>query len=228
MQVAAWTRPGSSDASLRRRSVGHASELFACRLSEPVLPASADLLALCLNMFARRTTERSFYYTMYDPWPANLPTTAFTDHELKRRYGYFQSLGGKGNNLHLIPDGVPIKEELAQYEAWASEPIQLDRAAGRIGSGTYEDHLDVISRFFGFAKRWHGVPNVCLSLKLFTNQRLVLEFLNYVWQRSTNTIGMNNQVSIGEHARPAGGRYAMQNSARSVPPIALLHPGRKC
>ena len=142
----------------------------------------------------------SLFYPYYDPWPTTLPETEFTPVEYKARYGYFCSHGGKGNDTSKIPDNVPIKRELEQLCLWSSTPIQLDRPSRSISSGTWQDIVDVISRYLGFARRWHQVTNDSLSLQLFTNQRLLAEFLGFVWQRSKNTVGFNNQVRDGAGA----------------------------
>lgn len=161
----------------------------------------------------RRPPKSSLFYTVYEPWATTLPTTQYSPSELKNRYGYLCSLGGKGNDLEKVPANVPIKKELELLRSWSSTPIQLDRGCRSIGKDTWDDVVDVVSRFLGFGRRYHGVQESALSLRLLTNQGLLAEFLAFVWARSSNVTGMNNQVRGTQRSlSPLAADWALHHS----------------
>lgn len=151
-------------------------------------------------------------YNYYAPYITKLSRGKDKDNgaALRRsRYGLFQGLFNnstgkyeKGNCPELLPDDVPVKHELGDFEAYLSDPEDFSRALGNRGAraraikpSTWGKYVGLIGRVLGYAANQMNVPRQKLSLELFSNHRILHAVFEEQWRNSKKGTGVPNQVS---------------------------------
>jgi hypothetical protein len=136
----------------------------------------------------------SLYYPTNLPFPTTLPDAKARFPGFIGRYGLLHTLCGGRNNVSKLPDSVPLKAEMSDYEQFYKTPIQLDRHSSVVKSSTYDDHVKMISKVLGYMYRYENVPQHLISLKLFSNQELLINFMAFLWLKSEGTLSMTNTI----------------------------------
>lgn len=91
------------------------------------------------------------------------------------------------NDYNKLSDSIPLKHELKSYEEWHSAPMQFDRTSAPLKKNTMADHIKLISKVMGFLASYRGLQPQYMSLKLFSNQQLLNEYISFAWARSKGT-----------------------------------------
>ena len=115
----------------------------------------------------------------------------FTPIELKSRVGILQAFNNK------LPKAMPLRSELVDYEKWCKQVINFnrDKQIPSLKSNTYDDHQSTISMFMGYCYKHEGVKMQHLSLKLFTNQVLLINFMTFMVARASNDQHITSTIS---------------------------------
>lgn len=149
----------------------------------------------------------TLHYNYYDDFVTKMARTTEKGATVRSRYGLFQGLFNpdtgkyeRGNCPELLPDGVPIKGQLADLEEFLCNPERFDRAmagfrAMAIKQTTWEKYLGMISRVMGYASSVLGVPQHQLGLELFSNHRILHACYDDMWRSAPKGTGVPNQVS---------------------------------
>lgn len=136
------------------------------------------------------------YYPTHLPFPMNLPQMTLTAQDQKCRYGLLYAHVGKGGDLSRLPANMPLKHELPAYSSFYSTPIQLDRAAGTgpVGKTTLRGHISTISKYMGYLQLYKGLGDEVMSLRLFSHQQYIMDFITFMWHRSNSTHHMSKEL----------------------------------
>ncbi|GIL68986.1 hypothetical protein Vafri_22290, partial [Volvox africanus] len=91
-----------------------------------------------------------------------------------------------GKSKRKMPPGcIPVVSELHGLEEWCRAPYNF-AAGGTIGvsESTYRGIKNTVSKFLGFAHQFLGVPLPYLSLRLFSNQHITVNFIDFMVARA--------------------------------------------
>ncbi len=95
-------------------------------------------------------------------FPVTLPTCQMPkDHKLKQRHGLHVV------NKHLA-HRAPFSQQLAEYKAWCTKPIQLDRPGRKHSSSTWQNSEKHIFLYLGYGHHCHQVSVPTMQLFLST------------------------------------------------------------
>lgn len=168
-------------------------------------------------------------YATHLSFPATLSKIAWQPADLKARYGLMQKASDKMASF-------PLHHEMPAFVAWCRDPIRTDRALARaLRASTLETAKDVIYKLLGFALKFKGAPNTAISLRLFSHQLIVMEYISFVHARSSTWTTMSKEISQikrvviflvaadGAHCREV--RHACMQPA-CLPPCARRSSGR--
>jgi hypothetical protein len=133
----------------------------------------------------------TLFYPYTTSFPDTLPDIRPNLAQLTQKYGLF--FRHRGSLLNIMP----IKAQLPAYKAWCQGKMNFSRPEGVVGisNTTFEDHQQTISLFLGFCEMYQKVPMEALSLKLFSNHMLVLNWLAFCKARSSNTQHLISTIS---------------------------------
>ena len=165
----------------------------------PAAPASTSLAA-----------AGSLFYPYTTSFPDKLLTAELSPGLAIQRYGLLA-------RYKPLPNSMPIKEELKAYEPWSKDKGVLSRPDGvyAISTTTYADHQSSISCFLGYCELYQQVPRHSLSLKLFSNHMLWLNWIAFCKARSTST---QHMISLVSHSiRVVAWLKEKDNEARADP-----------
>ncbi|GIL57134.1 hypothetical protein Vafri_12397, partial [Volvox africanus] len=130
------------------------------------------------------------------------------------RYGILTSVGkSKGK---MPPGCIPVVSELHGLEEWCRAPYNF-AAGGTIGvsESTYRGIKNTVSKFLGFAHQFLGVPLPYLSLRLFSNQHITINFIDFMVARAGRqhtAVEITRLVKLVEYLRQHDARDGNQTS----------------
>lgn len=140
------------------------------------------------------TAAKDLFYPVHLPFPTQLTTFEAGCVPLTDRFGFLHAMCNGKNQYSQLSDNIPLKHELKSYEEWQRTPMQLDRLSAPLKENTMHDHIKVISKVMGFLACYKGLQPQQMSLRLFSNPQLLTDYISFVWERSSSTQSINNNI----------------------------------
>ncbi len=106
---------------------------------------------------------------MTTPFPVTLPTCQLPA-DYKQRHGLHAV------NKHLA-EKAPFSQQLAEYKAWCTNPIQLDRPGRKHSSSTWQNSEKHIFLYLGYSHHYHQVS--VPTMQLFLSTPLICHYVSF-------------------------------------------------
>ena len=106
---------------------------------------------------------------MTTPFPVTLPTCQLPA-DYKQRHGLHAV------NKHLA-HRAPFSQQLAEYKAWCTHPIQLDRPGRAHSTSTWENSEKHIFLYLGYCHHYHQVS--VPTMQLFLSTLLICHYVSF-------------------------------------------------
>ena len=106
---------------------------------------------------------------MTTPFPVTLPTCQLPA-TYKQRHGLHAV------NKHLA-HRAPFSQQLAEYKAWCTNPIQLDRPSRKHSSSTWQNSEKHIFLYLGYSHHYHQVS--LPTMQLFLSTPLICHYVSF-------------------------------------------------
>lgn len=106
---------------------------------------------------------------MTTPFPVTLPTCQLPA-DYKQRHGLHAV------NKHLA-HRAPFSQQLAEYKAWCTNPIQLDRPGRKHSSSTWQNSEKHIFLYLGYSHHYHQVS--VPTMQLFLSTPLICHYVSF-------------------------------------------------
>ena len=106
---------------------------------------------------------------MTTPFPVTLPTCQLPA-DYKQRHGLHSV------NKHLA-HRPPFSQQLAEYKAWCTNPIQLDRPGRKHSSSTWQNSEKHIFLYLGYSHHYHQVS--VPTMQLFLSTPLICHYVSF-------------------------------------------------
>ncbi len=106
---------------------------------------------------------------MTTPFPVTLPTCQLPA-DYKQRHGLHAV------NKHLA-ERAPFSQQLAEYKAWCTNPIQLDRPGRKHSSSTWQNSEKHIFLYLGYSHHYHQVS--VPTMQLFLSTPLICHYVSF-------------------------------------------------
>jgi hypothetical protein len=121
-------------------------------------------------------------------FPKTIPETFLTPKQQCEKYG-------------LGKDGTPsaVALEIDSFLAWSSALIQLDRPkqyATAVQTTTSAKQVDTIRAYLGYVDLYHRSCLVPLSLTVYTQPKLFIQFMSYLQARDVGRAHLGKHVSL--------------------------------
>ena len=131
----------------------------------------------------------TWFYATHLRMPVKLSDIKWQPSDLKARYGLAQKAFDKMASF-------PVRHEMVEFVRWCRDPVRTDRALAKaLKHSTMETAQDVIYKLLGFALKFKGAPNSAISLRLFSHQVIVMEYISFVYARSSTWTTMSKEIS---------------------------------
>lgn len=129
------------------------------------------------------------FYPYTTSFPDKLPQVNPSSSQLTQKYGLLHRYG------NVLLNCMPIKDQLPAYKDWCKDKMDFSRPVQGISSTTFSDHFSTISLFLGYCQLYQHAPLEAMSLKLFSNHMLVLNWLAFGKARSCSSQHMTSTIS---------------------------------
>lgn len=111
----------------------------------------------------------------------------------------------------------PLREQLADMEAWNKQPIQLDRAGGSISSSTWDNIICSLHLYLGFQHRFMQVS--APTLESFTDTRMYSHFMAFQVAKAKSINSHTQSISHCKKVLIFLGRARPPGTAPSTAPV---------
>ena len=154
-------------------------------------PGSVTVLALPDHVLASCVVSSpdQCELQMTTPFPVTLPLCQLPA-------DYKQKHGLHAKNQHLVLKD-PFCQQLVQYKAWCTNPIQLDRNSCAHSSRTWQNTETQIFLFAGHCYHYH--QNAEPSLQLFLSTNLIAQFVSFHIAAKHSHLTIGNFISCAKH-----------------------------
>jgi len=134
-------------------------------------PNSMTVLAFPDHVLApyAQPSPNPVHLQMTTPFPVTLPTCQLPA-DYKQRHGLHAV------NKHLA-HRAPFSQQLAEYKAWCTNPIQLDRPSRKHSSSTWQNSEKHIFLYLGYSHHYHQVS--VPTMQLFLSTPLICHYVSF-------------------------------------------------
>ncbi|EFJ50959.1 hypothetical protein VOLCADRAFT_88112 [Volvox carteri f. nagariensis] len=168
-------------------------------------------------------SPKSLIYPVGEEFPTALPRKLWDSTDISQ-FGIFQKYKGK------MPSMMPITSEIDDFEAFWTQPYNFERlGTGMVRQSTYRGLKSTVSKFLGFAHGWMKVSLTSLSLRLFSNQHLIISYMDFMVHRVCSTkadVEFQNSIKAVEYLRQVDTRSLPDPEEKMIsgvyiPPVRL-------
>ncbi|GLC37291.1 hypothetical protein PLESTM_000565100 [Pleodorina starrii] len=163
------------------------------------------------------TPRHPYYYPVNLPFTSTLPNIAWA--EAPGRIGLLAML--KSSNRGM-PAAMPLMEELDDFEAWCTAHFNfLEGGKGGVSTATYRGINNTVSKVLGFTFSCLAIPMAYISLRVFSNQDILVKFIDFVvkrWGCNHALVEITRLVKVVAYLKhkDAGGQPPSPDSAAKV------------
>lgn len=108
------------------------------------------------------------------------------------RYGLLAQMSA--SEFKDLSADFPIQAEYGPFKDWMQRPIQLDRQGTAVREETMGDYAQCIAQFLGYVYLKPDISPRAMSLSLFSNHLLLMQWLSFCMARINATQHMTNLI----------------------------------